>query len=244
MKSSPDQNSTGFLDVPSESLRYEYLSLDPDDVGMKLSGLIKHNARILDVGCGTGVVMEIIKTQTSSVVTGIEPDANRVKMAIERGLNVYKGYLSLEFIKEHGSYDYIVFADVIEHLSNPAEIIIMAKQGLKPGGSILASVPNIAHWFVRIDLLFGRFDYQDSGIMDATHLRWFTSKTIRQFFERLGFEISAFEYTINIALPDYNKRIPWRWLTVKWRRRLAGNLAKLWPNLFGCQFIVRATLSE
>jgi methionine biosynthesis protein MetW len=244
MLSSPDQHSTGFLKTASNSLRYEYLSLDPDDVGMKLSGLVTHNSKILDVGCGTGVVTEIIKNQTSGTVIGIEPDTERLKLAIERGLTVYSGYLTSDFIKEHAPFDFIVFADVLEHLPNPAEIVIIAKDGLRQGGSIIASVPNIAHWFVRMDLLFGRFNYQDCGIMDATHLRWFTRKTIREFFERLGFEITALEYTVNICLPDYYKRTPWKWIPLKFRRRFVGNLAKLWPALFGCQFIVRATLPD
>jgi methionine biosynthesis protein MetW len=241
-KPSPDQYSTGFIKTAAKSLRYDYMSLDPDDVAMILSSLIKPESKVLDVGCGTGVVTEIIRNQTSAVITGIEPDEDRVRLAAERGLNVYPGYLTSDFIKEHGPYDFIVFADVLEHISNPAEIVIMAKEGLKPGGSILASVPNVAHWFVRMDLLFGYFDYQDCGIMDATHLRWFTRKTIREFFELLGFEITALKYSVNIALPDYYKRIPWRWMPLSFRRRFAGILATLWPGLFGCQFVVRANL--
>ena len=244
MEFSPDQHSTGFLETAPNSLRYESSSLDPDDVGMKLSGLITPKAKILDVGCGTGAVTEIIRNQTSATIIGIEPDADRVKLAVERGLNVYTGYLTSDYIKEHGPFDYIVFADVLEHLSNPAEIVVMAKEGLKEGGSIIASVPNIAHWFVRMDLLFGRFNYQDCGIMDATHLRWFTRKTIREFFKRLGFEITAFDYTVNIGLPDYYRRTPWRYMSLSFRRRFAGRLAALWPGLFGCQFVIRATLPK
>ena len=65
MRSSPDQHSFGFLEAPSDHLRYDYLSLDSDDVGMKLSGLISHNTNILDVGCGTGVVTEYNTPQNS-----------------------------------------------------------------------------------------------------------------------------------------------------------------------------------
>ena len=156
---------------------------------MKLASLIAPKSRILDVGCGTGVITEIIRHQTSASIIGIEPDVERVQRAKTRGLEVHPGILSPEFIKDHGPFDYIVFADVLEHLPNPAEIVVMARTGLKPGGSIVASVPNVAHWFVRIDLLAGRFNYQDCGIMDATHLRWFTRRTIREFFERLGFKL-------------------------------------------------------
>ena len=113
--SSPDKHSSGLLESAPNALRYEHLSLDPDDAGMKLASLIAPKSRILDVGCGTGVVTEIIRQQTSASIIGIEPDAERVQRATARGLDVYLGMLTPDFIKEHGPFDYIVFADVLEH---------------------------------------------------------------------------------------------------------------------------------
>jgi len=239
---SPDSHSSGFLQTAPDALRYEYLSLDPDDAGMKLAHLIAPNSRVLDVGCGTGVITDTIRRQKSASIIGIEPDAERVQRAVARGLDVHLGALSPDFIRQHGPFDYIVFADVLEHLPNPAEIVAMARGGLKPGGSVVASIPNVAHWFVRTDLLRGRFDYQDCGIMDATHLRWFTRRTVREFFERLGFQITALDCTVNINLPDYQRRNPWRRMPHAFRRKLVGKLAAWSPALFGCQHIVRATL--
>jgi methionine biosynthesis protein MetW len=239
---SPDSHSSGFLQAEPDALRYEYLSLDPDDAGMKLAKLIAPNSRVLDVGCGTGVITDTIRRQKSASIIGIEPDAERVRRAVARGLDVHLGVLSPDFIRQHGPFDYIVFADVLEHLRNPAEIVAMARDGLKPGGSVVASIPNVAHWFVRTDLLRGRFDYQDCGIMDATHLRWFTRRTVRQFFERQSFQITALDCTVNINLPDYQRRYPWRKMSPAFRRKLVGKLAAWSPTLFGCQHIVRATL--
>ena len=239
---SPDSHSSGFLQAEPDALRYEYLSLDPDDAGMKLAKLIAPNSRVLDVGCGTGVITDIIRRKKSASIIGIEPDAERVRRAVARGLDVHLGVLSPDFIRQHGPFDYIVFADVLEHLRNPAEIVAMARDGLKPGGSVVASIPNVAHWFVRTDLLRGRFDYQDCGIMDATHLRWFTRRTVRQFFERQSFQITALDCTVNINLPDYQRRYPWRKMSPAFRRKLVGKLASWSPALFGCQHIVRATL--
>jgi methionine biosynthesis protein MetW len=242
--SSPDKNSSGLLQSEPNALRYDNLSLDPDDAAMKLAGLITSGSRILDVGCGTGVITELIRNQKSASIIGIEPDEERVKRAIARGLDVHLGVLSSEFIQRHGPFDYVIFADVLEHLPNPAEIVKIAKTGLKPGGSVVASVPNVAHWFVRVDLLAGRFDYQNCGIMDATHLRWFTRRTIREFFERLGFHVAALDCTLNIDLRDYKYRIPWRWMSPRLRRRVVGKLTAWRPGLFGCQHIVRATLPK
>ncbi len=77
--------------------------------------------------------------------------------------------------------------------------------------------------------------------MDATHLRWFTRKTIVEFFQRAGFDITALDCTVNIGLPDYSRRAPWCWLSTRRRRQIVGLLAKSLPGLFGCQHIVRAT---
>ena len=211
---------------------------------MKLASFITPNARVLDVGCGTGSIAEIIRDERSATILGVEPDGERVQLAVARGLSVHHGVLTPEVVREHGPFDFVVFADVLEHLANPAEIVIIAKQGLKPGGSVVVSVPNVAHWFVRLDLLMGRFNYQDVGIMDATHLRWFTRETICEFFERLGFKITAMDHTVNIDLPDYYRRVPWRWLRRATRRKLVGALVRVRPSLFGCQHIVRATLLE
>jgi methionine biosynthesis protein MetW len=244
MISSPDDHSTGFVDHAPGALRYERLSLDPDDVGLQLARLIAPHCRVLDVGCGTGVITEVIQRRRSASIVGIEPDSARVQRALARGLDVHAGFLTEEFVRRHGPFDYIVFADVLEHLANPAEVVAIARQGLKAGGSIVASVPNVAHWFVRTGLLCGHFDYQESGIMDATHLRWFTRRTLREFFERLGFEITAVSQTVNVGLPDYQQRLPWRWIRPGLRRRLVGWLAAARPGLFGCQHVVRATLKR
>ena len=238
----PDNNSSGLLQDKPKANRYENRSTDPDDVAAKISALIAPKARVLDIGCGTGSVSEVIQQLTGAELVGIEPDAERVAAARARGLNAYEGVLSEDFLNEHGPFDSIVFADVLEHLPNPAEVVLLAKHGLAPGGSIVASVPNVAHWFVRTDLLAGRFDYQDVGIMDATHLRWFTRKTITEFFEHCGFRVTALDCTVNILLPDYQRRKPWKWMPPRARRQVVGALAKSFPALFGCQHIVRAKL--
>ena len=99
---SPDSHSSGFLATAPDALRYEYLSLDPDDAGMKLANLIEPNSRVLDVGCGTGVITNIIRCQRSVSIIGIEPDAERVHRAVARGLDVHMGFLSSDFIEQYG----------------------------------------------------------------------------------------------------------------------------------------------
>ncbi len=234
---SPDHNSLGFLPGRPDALRYENQSTDPDDVAMKLASLVAHTGRVLDVGCGTGSVTEIIKARTSADVIGIEPDSDRQAIAVKRGLSVHCGFLTEEFLQEHGPFQTIVFADVLEHLPSPGKIVMLAKKGLAPGGTIVASVPNVAHLFVRIKLLGGRFDYRDCGIMDATHLRWFTHRTLQTFFSNLGFTVTDHLYTVNTGMAGYGAR-PFRWLPYK--NDVIRTMVRAFPNLFGCQHVVRA----
>jgi 2-polyprenyl-3-methyl-5-hydroxy-6-metoxy-1,4-benzoquinol methylase len=238
---SPDNNSDGFLDHAPETMRYEYASREPDDTAMRLASRILRGSRVLDVGCGTGAITEILRDVTGATVVGIEPDTGRALRAQARGLTVTNDFLSQKFVEEHGLFDFVVFADVIEHLPNPAQIVLLARQALKPGGSILASVPNAAHFYTRLDLLRGIFRYEDCGIMDATHLRWFTRDSLQQFFLRLGFEITHQNYTVMPGMREYTTRRPFRNLKPKFRNRLLRRLSAWKPSLFAVQHIIQAT---
>jgi predicted TPR repeat methyltransferase len=87
--------------------------------------------------------------------------------------------------------DAIVVADVVEHLRRPSEVLRLARASLSPAGLLFLSVPNIANITVRIGLLFGIFQYRDRGILDSTHLRFYTMRTIRDEIERAGFDVVA-----------------------------------------------------
>ncbi len=237
---SPDDNAYGFLDVAPDSIRYDDASREMDDTAMRLASRIFPGARVLDVGCGTGAITEILRDVTGATITGIEPDPCRAQRARSKGLEVLNEYLSLEMLSTRGPYDFVVFADVLEHLPNPAKIVTLATSALKPGGSFLVSVPNAAHIFSRLDLLRGIIRYEDCGIMDATHLRWFTKKSLRDFFERLNLQITFESYTVMPSLPDYSRRNPFRSLTLVNRTRLLRALTAWKPNLFAVQLIIQA----
>lgn len=237
---SPDRHARGLLGALPESLRYEAVSRDPDDVAGKLAQFIPAGAKVLDVGCGTGSVSQLVAELSGANLVGIEPDGERVAVARARGLNAYQGYLSGDFVRAHGPFDYVLFADVLEHLPSPATLVELAMEGLVSGGALLASVPNVAQWFVRQELLWGNFDYEESGIMDATHLRWFTRRTICEFFERLDLRVTAVDFTVGAWHPGYQRHAPWRWIRWRHRASVVRRLVRLWPTLFGCQIIVRA----
>lgn len=238
----PDTNANGFLDAPPAPARYDTAGGGPDDVAYKIAARLPKGARVLDVGCGTGVVSELLKKLSGCDITAIEPEPARAAIARSRGLKVIEGYLTENLTAELGRFDAIVFADVLEHLSDPAAMLVCASLFLAPNGFIFASVPNAAHWTLRMDLLRGRFNYEDCGIMDATHLRWFTHASLKSFFERLGFEVLFLDQTRMDYLPAYNRRWPWKWMPGRVKRNILRVLICWFPKVFGCQIIIQARL--
>ncbi len=161
--------------------RPEILALitDPTDTPLK----------VLDVGCACGASLLSIKNKfPASEPHGIELDPGSWSIA-SKLFPVTQGNVEqdLDYPKEY--FDYIIFGDVLEHLNQPEAVLVNMKRYLKPGGMILASIPNIMHISVIGDLLNGAFTYQDSGILDRTHLRFFTKGEIIKMFSRAGYEI-------------------------------------------------------
>jgi predicted TPR repeat methyltransferase len=134
--------------------------------------------------------------------------------------------------------DAIVVADVLEHLRDPAATLRLATQSLNQDGRLFVSVPNIANITVRLGLLFGVFRYRDRGILDATHLRFYTRRTIREEIENAGFVILAMRGSsvpvrliVGSMLPDFAIRI-WE-ILLTW-------LTRAWKSMFAYQIILVA----
>jgi methionine biosynthesis protein MetW len=198
--------------------------------------------RVLDVGCGTGSVTIIANKGKNNKVCGIEPDEARAGLARARGIDVFCGQLSEKYFLEHGNFDVVVLADVLEHVADPSALLALAAKGLRNNGVALVSVPNVAHWSVRLDLMRGRFDYAEVGIRDATHLRWFTSETIRNLLQHQGFEVLSVKQTAGVDLPEYSGRRPWRWISPRLRGMVVRTSTRAMPSLFGCQHVLKARL--
>lgn len=236
----PDTHATGLTGAIIDPLRYDGHTDDPHEVAGLLRSLMPEGVRVLDVGCGTGSVSTIVNRGKGNEVHGVEPDPARAEVARGRGLEVVCGYLTEEFFVSHGLFDVVMFADVLEHLADPAGMLALATSGLRPGGLVLISVPNVAHWSIRLDLLRGRFDYTDCGIRDATHLRWFTRKTLEHLLYTQGLEILEMKQSAGTGLSDYWWRRPWKWMPIRTREKFLHSCARRMPLLFGCQHIVKA----
>ncbi|MFZ2538577.1 MAG: methyltransferase domain-containing protein, partial [Oscillospiraceae bacterium] len=168
---------------------------------------------ILEVGCSSGYFGGALKS-AGHQVWGIEPNKASALVARQMLDFVYEGYVE-NFINDYPNqkFDVISFGDVLEHLSDPSEVLKQCHELLVEGGAVVASVPNVAHISVRAMLLEGNWEYAELGILDRTHLRFFTRKTIQDLFYNTNFvvaEISAVklsaETTATLCKMDMNEK--------------------------------------
>jgi SAM-dependent methyltransferase len=147
-------------------------------------------ARVLDVGAGTGATLRWIKEAfPKSQVTGVEPAAEAAEAL---GLCADAAFTDTieDALPRLGTFDLILLLDVLEHLRDPELVLRQLVARLEPGGCILVSLPNVAHLSVSLPLLLrGRFEYQDSGILDRTHLHFFVESTAINLMNRVGLTV-------------------------------------------------------
>jgi 2-polyprenyl-3-methyl-5-hydroxy-6-metoxy-1,4-benzoquinol methylase len=139
---------------------------------------------VLDVGCGNGVLGEYLKKNGVERVCGIEIVEKAAKNALSILDEVLTGNIeSLDLPFDLESFDCVVCADVLEHLVDPWNVICKLKKLVKPGGCIVASIPNVGFHRVVRNLLKGHWRYEDAGVLDRTHIRFFTLEGIADLFE-------------------------------------------------------------
>jgi O-antigen biosynthesis protein len=173
------------------SMRADNIDLEAT-VHAKLLRLVGSGKKVLECGCATGYISKVLKERYSCEVTGIELLPDAAKEAEKYCKRVLVGDLEemdfTDLLKDE-RFDVITFGDVLEHLKYPADVLSKMRPLLAEEGYILASIPNIAHLSVLLELLNGRFDYRSSGLLDESHLRFFTKKSILSLFTKSGFKI-------------------------------------------------------
>lgn len=167
----------------------------PDDAHSLLMRLVPPQSRVLELGCASGYLSGYMEQALGCRVTGLEFDPAAAAIAAERCSEAHTVDLdapdSLAPARASAPYDLLFAAAVLEHLKYPERLLQEAKTMLKPDARVIVSLPNIAHWGVRLRLLAGRFDYSDYGIMDRTHLHFYTAKTGRALLEDQGYIVEA-----------------------------------------------------
>lgn len=185
-----------------ESSNYQYF----EDVNWGLLRLWgdRRNLDVLDVGCGFATTSQHIAGRGNRV-TGIESSAEAVAVARGRVSDVV--HADLQQLDEvtralaGRRFDVIIFADVLEHLAWPIGILRGYLDLLKDGGSVIVSLPNVGLWSVRLNLLAGRFHYEETGVLDRTHLRFFTRRTARELIEHASLEVVRRTYNPGLVRP-------------------------------------------
>jgi 2-polyprenyl-3-methyl-5-hydroxy-6-metoxy-1,4-benzoquinol methylase len=160
-----------------------------------------HCRRVLDVGCAEGAFGESLKRARGIEVWGVEPVRSAAATAMSKLDRVVEGVFSPETALPVGSFDCILFNDVLEHMLAPEEALRHARDLLAPGGVVVASIPNIRSFPTIWRLMFhASWEYTDSGVLDKTHLRFFTRSSIVNMFERNGYATEGI-YGINAYCP-------------------------------------------
>ena len=170
------------------------LNLDgPSTAHALVLRLAGRDKAVLEIGPASGYLSRRL-VEAGCRVTGIDADMDSVRCAEQPGVQLICGSVEDEGVLRQiqATFDVIVLADVLEHLRHPEQTLIRMRDFLNPGGYAVVSLPNIANWKTRVGLLFGRFDYGDEGILDRTHLRFFTKRTAEAMIRQAGYEVLEF----------------------------------------------------
>ena len=167
---------------------------DTGDFLSIISGTIKEESSVLDVGCAQGRLGRKLSSKSCKLI-GIDINQEAVNYAKQQGFYTDVFFCDIsqidheafQRVKSYGPYDSIVLADVLEHLKDPTETLLQVRELLKEDGKILVSVPNIANNDICLNLLNGRFNYSKMGILDNTHLKFFTRDSFFQWIELINF---------------------------------------------------------
>jgi predicted TPR repeat methyltransferase len=196
----------------------------------------KAGGRLLDLGASAGHLGLAVRDHFSNT-TGFEYELACIGPLSERFDTAL--VVDLEKVRRlPAGADAVVLADVLEHLRDAPALLRLVKESLAPKGRVFISVPNIANVTVRLGLLFGIFEYRDRGILDNTHLRFYTLGTIRREIESAGFRVLAVR----------GSSVPIRLIIGRWTpepllrlgERLLTIITQLWKSLFAYQIIIVA----
>jgi 2-polyprenyl-3-methyl-5-hydroxy-6-metoxy-1,4-benzoquinol methylase len=196
---------------------------------------------VLDVGCGAGDnAIELRRRYPEIRVHGITRSAEEAAIAKQHMECCWVADLEdgVPLEAKNCRYDAVIFSHVLEHLRDPAEVVAQASMLLRKGGACVIAVPNVLAWAQRTKFLRGNFEYESAGVMDETHLRFFTYNTASEYLLGKSPELLITHLSVTGSVPLWMLR---RRLLPKRASQLIDRLGcRLFPNLFGYQVLIRA----
>lgn len=194
------------------------------------------HSRVLDVGTASGTLARMCQNHSLQLF-GVELNPDWARMAMPLYEKIFVGSIEQAEQEYLTGYDVVVLGDVLEHLPMPELILQKLVDLQSPGSTFIISVPNIANVWIRLNLLVGKFDYADRGILDRTHLRFFTRKSLTALLKNAGLETVSIQVT-----PVPVELVSSFFLSVlgKWLHARFAELTSLMPTLLGYQFVVFA----
>jgi 2-polyprenyl-3-methyl-5-hydroxy-6-metoxy-1,4-benzoquinol methylase len=229
----------GAMTPPAHAFRYTEFQDDPGSTHSKIVSLVPPATRVLEFGCATGYMSEVLKDRLGCTVTGVEISPEAAEVAEQHTERVIVGDAEkIDYAAELAGeeFDVVLFADVLEHLKEPGDVLRRIRPLVAENGVVIASIPNVAHGSVRLALLGGEFRYRESGLLDDTHLRFFTRASIQDLFEETGYVVTHWVRQrldvgeTEISVPNVPDAV---------REWLAAD-----PETTTYQFVLRALVSE
>lgn len=179
--------------APLHAFKYTEFQDDPASTHSKVVSLVPPATRVLEFGCATGYMSKVLKDRLACTVVGVEIDPEAAALAEQHTERVIVGDAEkIDYAAELAGeeFDVVLFADVLEHLKQPADVLRRVRPFVAENGVVVASIPNIAHASVRLALLGGEFRYREWGLLDDTHLRFFTRASIQDLLEETGYVVT------------------------------------------------------
>lgn len=242
-----------------KSYKRPYFEIANPEIPSLLRGL-PAGLSVLDVGCGSGVHGAELKHLHGHRVVGVDLSEASIQKATTRLAEAYVADVTkpeLYPFSGRRKFDLIVFSDILEHLYDPLDVLTPHYPLLASGGKVLLSLPNIAIWNVRLALLAGRFEYQDTGTLDRTHIRFYARRTFQRFTAEAGLNVERSRVTPGMlrpfvplikklygqnSEPDSSSIMESRpyLFYIKWFYDIESAICRAWPGFLAFTFMILA----
>lgn len=213
-----------------QEIKYHQFDTHKYGVHAIVYNLVSPNTEVLDIGCSTGYIANKLKEKNCKT-WGIDINKKALQIAKNHCHRVFHLDINnLKGLKINKKFDYVLLLDVIEHLTKPEDCLDSIQKFLKATGKVIISVPNIAHISVRLKLLYGNFKYQKMGILDETHMRFFTKKSFIRILKDHNLMIERMDYSADFG------QIPFTGILLD---LIDPDLQKVFTNIFNTLFAVQ-----